>query len=256
MSTLCRTSMELMWPRCSRRSSQRLHCLWLPPRPSPRKYEHSVLKSITCCGNRRPLPMRRLARPGSFCLPRIQALLPNTLLPSGEKKRFSRLESEIDFFHASSTAYIIFYVQHQQEFGDQVWHWWGQHVWVLGLGWRQVGFFNLLELSTLGWLSGTACGPPSVWLLPCTSGTTTSSNCCLVPTGWITTSALPPWNPIFLSSLPSLASGNYYCSNWKIWSFPFQVWQLLWCWDACLAALRSIPAQVNIRVKDDLFSKV
>ena len=66
--------------------------------------------------------MRRLARLGSFCLPRIQALLPNTLLPSGEKNRFSRLESEIDFFHASFTAYIIFYVQHQQEFGDQVWH--------------------------------------------------------------------------------------------------------------------------------------
>ena len=66
--------------------------------------------------------MLRLARLGSFCLPRIQAMLPNTLLPSGEKKRFSRLESEIVFIHASSTAYLIFYVQHQQEFGDQVWH--------------------------------------------------------------------------------------------------------------------------------------
>ena len=138
-----------------------------------------------------------------------------TLCRPQVKKRFSRLESEIVFIHASSTAYLIFFVQHQQEFGDQVWHWWGQHVRVLGLGWRQVVLFNLLELSTLGWLSGTACGPPLVWLLPCTSGTTTSSNCCLVPTGWTTTSALPPWNPIFLSSLPFLASGNYYCSNWK-----------------------------------------
>ena len=38
------------------------------------------------------------------------------------KKRFSRLESEIAFSHASSTAFIIFFVQHQQEFGNQVWH--------------------------------------------------------------------------------------------------------------------------------------
>ena len=161
---------------------------------------------ITCSGIRRPSPTLRLARPGSFYLPRIQAMLPNTLLPSGEKGNilvwtrngFPSCQPK-DFYNLLCAAPTS--------------NWWPSSALtkltclssgtglVAGccflnpksfLGTVLFDWMFVIWNSTLVGFSGTAFGLPLECPLPWTLVMTTLSSCCLAPTGWTTTSALLP----------------------------------------------------------------
>ena len=158
------------------------------------------------CSCRRPSPTLRLARPGSFYLQRIQAMLPNTLLPSGEKGNilvwtrngFPSCQPK-DFYNLLCAAPTS--------------NWWPSSALtkltclssgtglVAGccflnpksfLGTVLFDWMFVIWNSTLVGFSGTAFGLPLECPLPWTLVMTTLSSCCLAPTGWTTTSALLP----------------------------------------------------------------